>query len=61
MSDCPLNSTEVKGNSFLCTEKNVYQTAYSRCDLPEAYGYDDYDVCMKSEQAKAINYYCIQY
>lgn len=61
MTHCPQDSTEVKGNSFLCTDKNIYDTAYARCDLPQAYGYDDYNTCMKEETQNATNYYCIKY
>ena len=61
MPGCPQDSTQVKGNSFLCTEKNIHDTAFARCDLPQAYGYDDYKTCMRDESANATNYYCIKY
>ena len=61
MTTCAQDSTQVKGNSFLCTEKNIHDTAYARCDLPEAYGYFSYDTCMKAETDNARDYFCVKY
>ena len=59
--NCPLeNSTEITGNCSFCTNKQIYDTAYAKCDLPEAYGYSDLCTCMSSELEKTKIDYCIR-
>jgi hypothetical protein len=60
MNNCQQDSTEIKGNSFCCTNKKIYDTAYAKCDLPTAYGYSDCSTCMNSELEKTRIDYCIR-